>query len=128
MNIKVEVLQKDKSGIERHRTIELNQDFCLIGRGSSDIVLFDPKCSLHHVILFEDEKGHLNLVDLRSTNGTQLNGKRVVKAITRVGDSIKVGDSNLKLLQYLPKRIAENRNSDLTKWEYLLVSSKEELN
>lgn len=124
MKIKVDVQFADKNGIQRHRTIELNQDSCLIGRGTSDIVVLDPKCSLHHVILFEDEAGNLNLVDLRSTNGTLLNGERVVKKSIQVGDLLHIGDTTIRLLEFTPKYKIGGEN-ELTRWEFPIITYNE---
>ena len=63
-----------------------------IGRGvENDIVLpGDMRVSRHHAEVTERD-GDWVLVDLRSRNGSYLNGKRVTESPLRDGDRIKIG-------------------------------------
>ena len=69
----------------------------LIGRSSAcQIVLGDDTVSRRHAELrFED--GRWLLRDLRSSNGTYVNGRLVTEAEVRAGDVIHLGGCKLKL-------------------------------
>jgi hypothetical protein len=69
----------------------------LIGRSSScDVVLSDPSVSRHHVRLFYRD-GKWVLRDLKSTNGTLVNGARVGRSEVRPGDRLVLGDERLRI-------------------------------
>jgi hypothetical protein len=66
-----------------------------IGRDPrSDLVLSDGKVSRHHAQI-RLEGGWPVIYDLRSTNGTFVNGQRVTRQVLRDGDEIRVGDTKL---------------------------------
>lgn len=67
----------------------------VIGRGTGDIPLGDPKVSHRHAELRILGPGAYLVVDLASTNGTFLNGRRVDNQRFEHGDEIRVGDSFL---------------------------------
>lgn len=61
------------------------------------IVLSGDYVSAHHARLFERD-GRVWVEDLGSTNGTQLNGRRVRRPVAmRAGDRLKIGDVVLGL-------------------------------
>lgn len=68
----------------------------ILGRDrNADLVLHDPEVSRRHARL-ESHEGLLYLVDLDSSNGTFLNGRRVTEAIeVRAGDEIDVGTTRV---------------------------------
>lgn len=55
-----------------------------------DIALDDAKVSKTHAMLFVDDDG-ASIVDLLSTNGTHVNGKKIADADLREGDVINIG-------------------------------------
>ena len=69
----------------------------VIGRSSAcEIVLGDDTVSRRHAELrYED--GRWLLRDLGSSNGTWVNGRRVVEAEVRAGDEVYLGGARLKL-------------------------------
>jgi pSer/pThr/pTyr-binding forkhead associated (FHA) protein len=68
----------------------------VLGRAmSSDIVVEDPRASRTHARLERAEDGW-TLVDLGSANGTRVNGVRVERATLADGDTIGVGDTELR--------------------------------
>ena len=76
---------------------ELTRGELIIGRSSScGLVLSDEKISRQHARLRIDGQSML-IEDLRSRNGTFLNGERVESADLRVGDEIRLGDTTLRL-------------------------------
>jgi hypothetical protein len=70
-----------------------------IGRKPENhICLKDPKVSRFHAILrFEDS--FLNIVDLNSTNGTSVNGEKIVtEQKLYSGDQIRVGETLIQII------------------------------
>lgn len=61
-----------------------------------DIDLADDAVSQTHAMVFVDEAG-VSLVDVASTNGTYVNGKRVSEAELVVGDLLRVGETRLEV-------------------------------
>lgn len=76
-----------------------------IGRGQGvDLYLSDRGVSRTHVRISVDLRGRLELFDLESTNGTFLNGERVVREPLRIGDRIRIGPDALLELQPATRR------------------------
>src|SRR2546423_13702407 len=70
----------------------------VVGRdpGSADLVLEDPDASRRHATLTPDTPG-LTIEDLGSTNGTFVNGERIVGTRTLVpGDQVRIGNTPLE--------------------------------
>jgi hypothetical protein len=69
----------------------------LIGRHHAcDVLLTDPSVSRKHARLtYRDERWIIQ--DLRSTNGTHVNGSRVGRCELRPGDSLVVGEQHLEI-------------------------------
>lgn len=75
-----------------------------IGReqGSNDIVVNDPKISRNHLQLVVDDNGNVTAADMGSTNGTFVNGVRIVgEQSLCAGDQLRVGDSVLPWESYI---------------------------
>lgn len=74
---------------------ELSDAAALIGRASEVVPLSDNTVSRRHAeVRFEE--GQWTLIDLKSANGTYLNGKRVERPIRlKAGDTIRVGGTVL---------------------------------
>jgi len=72
---------------------ELTADETLIGRNpTTDITLLDEGISREHaIILYDAASDSYSLEDLQSTNGTQVNGKRVRSVTLADGDEVRVG-------------------------------------
>ncbi|MDQ2679995.1 MAG: FHA domain-containing protein [Candidatus Eremiobacteraeota bacterium] len=72
----------------------------VVGRSSqADVTLSDPEVSRTHA-RFESSDGVVYLNDLRSRNGTFLNGRRIDDAIeVRPGDHIDVGNARMTLVR-----------------------------
>lgn len=82
-------------GPDKGRTLKTEDEAIIIGRGSDQIPLTDHTVSRRHAELHAVEGGWL-LSDLHSTNGTWINGVRVVKPVRlKHGDQIRVGSTLL---------------------------------
>ncbi|MGH7545198.1 MAG: HD domain-containing phosphohydrolase [Gemmatimonadota bacterium] len=67
----------------------------VIGRGSgSDVQLSDPAISRRHALL-EVRDDRVWVVDLDSSNGVLINGKRVSRGIVEPGDELRLGNAVL---------------------------------
>jgi pSer/pThr/pTyr-binding forkhead associated (FHA) protein len=79
------------SGSETGRVVRLTPPSLVIGRGAdADLRLADTGVSRRHAELQVDGDD-VQLVDLRSTNGTLVNGRRVERISLVDGDRISVG-------------------------------------
>ena len=90
------VIISEKGGAERREAFdraEIN-----VGRvQGNDLMLPKGNVSKHHArLLFRD--GRFIVTDLKSTNGTYVNGRKISQAtIVREGDKIYIGDFVLRL-------------------------------
>jgi pSer/pThr/pTyr-binding forkhead associated (FHA) protein len=82
-----------KNGGFEGMAFELTADETLIGRNpTTDITLLDDGISREHaIILYDAASDSYSLEDLQSTNGTQVNGKRVRSVTLADGDEVRVG-------------------------------------
>jgi hypothetical protein len=77
------------------RSHPLEKSRIVIGRSKDcDIEISDPNVSRRHAEIRQEGAGHW-VVDLGSTNGTEVNGRRLKRAKLRPGDTITVGSSEL---------------------------------
>jgi uncharacterized protein DUF4388/FHA domain-containing protein len=80
-------------GQETH--FPLTRDTYTLGRHrNNDIVISDPKVSSFHARLDRSPEGFL-LVDLKSRNGSHVNGERIDSAQLNTGDEIRLGTARL---------------------------------
>lgn len=80
------------AGPDRGRSIHV-RDGLFVGKSKvCELPLSDPKVSRRHAHLTHDG-AYLRVRDGGSTNGTYLNGGRIVEALTRDGDRIRMGDT-----------------------------------
>jgi hypothetical protein len=76
--------------------VELDANTVLLGRAKEcDIVVDDPSVSRRHAEVRPAPEGHW-VIDLGSTNGTEVNGRRVEKAKLETGDVITIGQTELR--------------------------------
>ncbi|MBM4398395.1 MAG: FHA domain-containing protein [Deltaproteobacteria bacterium] len=61
-----------------------------------EVVLTDPYVSSHHATLVYNDEGLWNLSDAGSTNGTKVNGKRVMQAVVVDNDTLTIGHTVLR--------------------------------
>jgi pSer/pThr/pTyr-binding forkhead associated (FHA) protein len=74
---------------------ELDQQKIVIGRSRDcDIQLADANVSRRHAELRQEGASYW-IVDLGSTNGTEVNGKRIKRAKLRDGDKIMLGSTEI---------------------------------
>ncbi|HEY3474709.1 MAG TPA: FHA domain-containing protein, partial [Anaerolineales bacterium] len=83
-----------RKGTDSSQEFELTRPEIVIGRDSNvDVVISAPAVSHRHARLIREGEGYI-LEDLGSTNGTHLNGQRLVgRQPLRSGDQIRLGAS-----------------------------------
>lgn len=81
----------------------------LIGRGkNSDLKLESQYLSRHHAMISSTGDGRFMIVDLNSSNGVEVNGKRVRRCILQNGDTVALAQYRLKFenMEDIPINIA----------------------
>ena len=87
------VLVKDEGG---ETSYPLTRDTYTVGRHrNNDIVVSDPKVSSFHARFDRTLEGFV-LVDLRSRNGSFVNGMRVDAVVLQSGDEVRLGTARLR--------------------------------
>jgi hypothetical protein len=82
-----------KDGTES--SFPLTRDTYTVGRHrNNDIVISDPKVSSFHARIDRTSDGFV-LVDLKSRNGSFVNGKRIEQATLKTGDEVRMGTARL---------------------------------
>lgn len=74
-----------------------------IGRlkGNDVVIDNDDKVSRHHLQIVQFDDGSYHLIDFNSTNGTYVNGNRVMgEAVLDEGDFVRIGDTMLPWTTY----------------------------
>jgi hypothetical protein len=85
--------------------VELPGPSAVLGRDPAcDVALNDAKCSRRHAIVEDGPEG-LVVRDQGSANGIYVNGRRVEKAPLRAGDTLRLGDAQLRLLADLGETV-----------------------
>src|SRR6478672_11912669 len=90
------IIISEKGGAERKESFDKNE--INVGRvQGNDLMLPKGNVSKHHArLLYRD--GRFIVTDLKSTNGTYVNGRKIAQAtIVREGDKIYVGDFVLRV-------------------------------
>src|SRR5580704_7248777 len=90
------IIISEKGGAERREGFDKNE--INVGRvQGNDLMLPKGNVSKHHArLLYRD--GRFIVTDLKSTNGTYVNGRKIAQAtIVREGDKIYIGDFVLRL-------------------------------
>ena len=83
---------------QTHQEVELTNSRALVGRsGLSDIVIESHFVSRQHALLVRDQ-GAVVLVDLKSSNGTFVNSRRISSKVLLDNDIIMIGDHRIKMI------------------------------
>ena len=93
-----------------------------IGRSSkSDVVVHDTYVGRIHMQIVLDDDGNIYAVDMNSTNGTYVNGRRITgKVCLQKNDVIRIGNTTLPWQKYISTTIpGVHRNNSIT---YVIIS------
>ena len=98
-------------GAEQGRMIELTEPSITIGRAApAEVILRDVEISRSHCRIFQDA-GALMITDLKSTNGTFVDGRRITAPIKLTdGCLIRVGRHQLKYERRTRREIEQSRD------------------
>lgn len=89
------------------REVPVGADPISIGRApDNDLVFDDPDVSAHHCVLVVHPTGFI-LQDNGSTNGSFVNGERIVRQPVDDGDVIRVGANDIRFLIDEPERTTD---------------------
>ncbi|HLT38577.1 MAG TPA: FHA domain-containing protein [Enhygromyxa sp.] len=114
------------TGACRGTRFELGIGEQIIGRGErADIRIDDTGVSREHAKLVWTLQGVVNLIDLRSTNGTAINGHRIDAAVLRPGDRIQIGPEVELWFGHQPPTIAGEQREDAAKRLRKLLSARQ---
>jgi len=87
-------------GLDRGRAVRLDGETLMVGRsGACGLTLSDLQASKEHLKIEYDGERH-TLVDLESTHGTRVNGRKVTTTRLTHLDRIRVGESELVFENY----------------------------
>ena len=77
--------------------LPIDREWLVLGRGrGAELMLAEPTLSRAHAAVGYDENGFF-VQDLRSTNGTLVNGERCERATLADGDEIQIGRLHLRV-------------------------------
>lgn len=91
---------------------ELRDSKILIGRSElCDLIINSRFVSKHHALLVRDDNA-MHLLDLKSTNGTFVNSRRIGTKVLRHEDVISLGNHGIKLVSrtYRPRAATEEQD------------------
>lgn len=83
--------------VATEETFPITKPEMSLGRSGADILLGDPEVSRRHCLVKVFPDGLL-LVDTESTNGTFVNGSKVMTARLNFGDAFTLGNTTLKVI------------------------------
>ena len=105
---KLRILTGDKVGLE----FPINQLRVIIGRElTCSIVLEEPVLSRRHCVITQDNN-KFYVADLKSKNGTYLNGQRIEKTELEDGDIIRVGNTRFEFITEDGKKSDADKKSE----------------
>jgi serine phosphatase RsbU (regulator of sigma subunit) len=113
---------------EEEQVYEISTNETVVGRSSdSDLCLNDLYVSRHHATIVR-KNGKYQIVDLKSTHGTFINGQRVEEQALRDGDQVRLGRKELlfstRLLELRPSTTAGDLNKSLAHFSSVLDSAE----
>jgi pSer/pThr/pTyr-binding forkhead associated (FHA) protein len=85
------------NGINSGELVKLRRDATILGREKGDIVLKDTEISSTHCQIQQID-GAYHIFDMNSTNGTFVNGQRIIKARLKPGDLITLGNTSIRFV------------------------------
>ena len=79
------------------QTFKLRRDVTILGRQQADVLIADTEISSTHCQI-QRIQGAYHLFDMNSTNGTFVNGAKVIKHMLHHGDVITIGKTEIEFL------------------------------
>ncbi len=89
------VFRRDRTDVR----VPLDRSETVIGRDAAcDIVLTEPAASARHARIVRTAGGYFELHDLRSVNGTLVDGEPVTSMTLLDGDTFMIGDTRFRII------------------------------
>jgi predicted Zn finger-like uncharacterized protein len=92
LNIQVQVLNGE-GGV-----FHLKKSKTVFGRSDGDFNINDPNVSKKHMVIEVWSRDNIYVRDLSSTNGTFLNGTRIITSKLQDGDLLQIGSTKLRVV------------------------------
>jgi len=113
---------------DEEQVYEISTDETVVGRSSdTDLRLNDLYVSRQHARIVR-KNGRYQIVDLKSTHGTFINGQRVEEQALQDGDQVRLGRKELlfstRLLELRPSTTAGDLNKSLAHFSSVLDSAE----
>jgi TonB family protein len=87
-------------GEELVQSRDYDRDIIKIGRlSSAHLCLDDEKVSRIHSVIEVGTDGSLSIIDMGSSEGTYVNGRRINKGVLTFGDEIRLGDTTIRVTE-----------------------------
>src|SRR5436309_397822 len=78
------------------RTVTLTEIVTTVGRSVDNVLeVPDPNMSRRHCVIEKRDDGDFVLTDCNSSNGTRVNGEKIISHELRAGDRIELGSTTL---------------------------------
>ena len=84
------------SGVLEGKVIDLTEDRTTVGRALDNMIRLEDGTVSHHHSMLLIESGEIKLRDLNSTNGTRVNGMRIVETKLHHGDQVRMGSVEMR--------------------------------
>lgn len=84
------------SGVLEGKVIDLIEERITVGRALDNMIRLEDGTVSHHHAMFVLEGADYKLRDLNSTNGTRVNGMRIVETKLHNGDQIRIGSVEMR--------------------------------
>lgn len=84
------------SGVLEGKTFDLIEERITVGRGMDNMIRLEDGTVSHHHALLILEGNDYTIRDLNSTNGTRVNGLRVVESKLHNGDLLRLGSVEIR--------------------------------
>jgi pSer/pThr/pTyr-binding forkhead associated (FHA) protein len=84
------------SGVLEGKTIDLIEERITVGRALDNLIRLEDGTVSHHHATFLADGADYKLRDLNSTNGTRVNGLRIVESKLHNGDQVRLGSVEMR--------------------------------
>jgi hypothetical protein len=84
------------SGVLEGKVIDLIEERVTVGRALDNMIRLEDGTVSHHHAMFVQEGGDIKLRDLNSTNGSRVNGMRIVETKLHNGDQVRIGSVEMR--------------------------------
>lgn len=84
------------SGLLEGRVVDLTEERVSVGCALDNVIRIEDGTVSHHHAEFMVEDGDYKIRDLNSTNGSRVNGLRIVESRLRHGDTLRLGSVEMR--------------------------------